>query len=193
VTIALGCALFRRGKRRYGYVKQRKPAALFPSYARDSRDVHKAVHVVGRRIMPRGITPPSSLEAHGWRALHLLTAAAESSHVIGYPQENEIRIMTLRKICILLSLLAGLLVPVSCNHSVVTRSKLTLSNYDQITTGMTKAQVERILGPPTTVETKDMMIFKKTTYRYEDGKKFAMFTFKNDELDSKEGNLQREP
>ena len=65
--------------------------------------------------------------------------------------------------------------------------------YDQITTGMTKAQVERILGPPTTVETKDMMIFKKTTYRYEDGKKFAMFTFKNDELDSKEGNLQREP
>jgi len=42
-------------------------------------------------------------------------------------------------------------------------------------------------------QTKDMMIFKKTTYRYEDGKKFAMFTFKNDELDSKEGNLQREP
>jgi len=28
--------------------------------------------------------------------------------------------------------------------------------------------------------TKDMMIFKKTTYRYEDGKKFAMFT-QNDE------------
>jgi outer membrane protein assembly factor BamE (lipoprotein component of BamABCDE complex) len=101
--------------------------------------------------------------------------------------------MTLRKICILLSLLAWLLVAVSCDRSVVTGSKLTLSNYDQITTGMTKAQVERILGPPTTVETKDMMIFKKTTYRYEDGKKFAMFTFKNDELDSKEGNLQREP
>ena len=64
--------------------------------------------------------------------------------------------------------------------------------YDQITAGMTKAQVERILGPPTIVETKDMMIFKKTTYRYEDGKKFAMLTFKNDELESKEGNLQRE-
>jgi outer membrane protein assembly factor BamE (lipoprotein component of BamABCDE complex) len=100
--------------------------------------------------------------------------------------------MTLRKICLLLPLVALLLVAVSCNHSV-TGSKLTLSNYDQITTGMTKAQVERILGPPTTVETKDMMIFKKTTYRYEDGKKFAMFTFKNDELDSKEGNLQRGP
>ena len=100
--------------------------------------------------------------------------------------------MTLPKTSIL-SLLAWLLIAVSCDRSVVTASKLTPSNYDQITTGMTKAQVERILGPPTTVETKDMMIFKKTIYRYEDGKKFAMFTFKNDELDSKEGNLQREP
>jgi outer membrane protein assembly factor BamE (lipoprotein component of BamABCDE complex) len=100
--------------------------------------------------------------------------------------------MTLPKTSILLSLLAWLLIAVSCGRSV-TGSKLTPNNYDQITTGMTKAQVERILGPPTTVETKDMMIFKKTTYRYEDGKKFAMFTFKNDELDGKEGNLQRQP
>jgi outer membrane protein assembly factor BamE (lipoprotein component of BamABCDE complex) len=100
--------------------------------------------------------------------------------------------MTLRKTCILLSLLAGLLVAVSCDRRTVTGSKLTPSNYDQITAGMTKAQVEGILGPPTTVETKEMVIFKRTTYRYEDGKKFAMFTFKNDELDSKEGNLQRE-
>jgi len=67
--------------------------------------------------------------------------------------------MTLRNTSILLSLLGWLLVAVSCDRSVVTGSKLTLSNYDQITTGMTKAQVERILGPPTTVETKDMMIF----------------------------------
>ncbi len=100
--------------------------------------------------------------------------------------------MTLRKTCVLLSLFAWLLVAVSCNRSVVTGSKLTPNNYDQVTTGMTKAQVERILGPPTTVETKEMVIFKKTTYRYEDGKKFAMFTFKNDELDGKEGNLHRD-
>ena len=79
---------------------------------------------------------------------------------------------------------------VSCDRNVLSGSKLTRSNYDQITPGMTKAQVERILGPPTTLETKDMVIFKKTTYRYEDGKKFAMLTFKNDELDSKEGNLE---
>jgi hypothetical protein len=53
--------------------------------------------------------------------------------------------------------------------------------------------VERILGPPTSAETKDMLIFKKTTYRYEDGKNFAIITFKNDELDSKDTNLGREP
>ena len=93
----------------------------------------------------------------------------------------------------MLALVAVLLVAVGCDRNPLTGSKLTRGNCDQIRNGMTKAQVERILGPPTTVETKDMMIFKKTTYRYEDGKKFAMFTFKNDELDSKEGNLQREP
>ena len=54
---------------------------------------------------------------------------------------------------------------------------------------MTRAQVERIMGPPTSTETKDMIIFKRTTYRYEDGAKFALCTFKNDELESKEGNL----
>ena len=82
---------------------------------------------------------------------------------------------------------------VSCDRNALSGSKLTPANYDQITTGMSKAQVETILGPPTTMETKDMLIFKKTTYRYEDGKKFAMITFKNDEVDSKDTNLGREP
>ena len=91
----------------------------------------------------------------------------------------------------LLTVLCGSLLALtpSCNRNTLTGSKVTLSNYDQVTNGMTKAQVERIMGPPTTIETKDMLIFKKTTYRYEDGSKFALFTFKNDELDSKEGNL----
>jgi outer membrane protein assembly factor BamE (lipoprotein component of BamABCDE complex) len=76
-----------------------------------------------------------------------------------------------------------------CDRNPLTGSKLTLDNYNQITTGMSKAQVERILGPPTSMETKDMVIFKKTTYRYEDGSKFAIITFKNDEVDSKDTNL----
>ena len=81
----------------------------------------------------------------------------------------------------------------SCDRNVLAGSRLTPANYDQVSLGMSKAQVERILGPPTTMETKDMLIFKKTTYRYEGGKKFAVITFKNDEVDSKHTNLGREP
>ena len=102
--------------------------------------------------------------------------------------------MKITKICLpflfltLLTLAFG-----SCDRNALSGSKLTPANYDQVTIGMSKAQVEKILGPPTTVETKDMVIFKKTTYRYEDGKKFAIVTFKNDEVDSKDSNLGREP
>jgi outer membrane protein assembly factor BamE (lipoprotein component of BamABCDE complex) len=78
-----------------------------------------------------------------------------------------------------------------CDRNPLSGSRLTQANYDQISVGMSKAQVEHILGRPTTVETKDMIIFSKTTYRYEDGKKFAMITFKNDEVDGKDTNLDR--
>ena len=77
-----------------------------------------------------------------------------------------------------------------CNRGL-SGSKLTTANYDQIKEGMSKSQVETILGQPTTTETKDMLVFKKTTYRYEDGAKFAMITFKNDEVDGKDTNLTR--
>ena len=88
--------------------------------------------------------------------------------------------------------LLAILVFAACNRNVLTGSKLTLDNYNQITTGMSKAQVEEILGPPTSMETKDMLIFKKTIWRYEDGQKFAEITFKNDEVDSKDTNLGRQ-
>jgi hypothetical protein len=88
--------------------------------------------------------------------------------------------------------MAGALVLAGCDRpgsSVLSTSKVTAANYDQIRLGMSKTQVESILGSPTTAETKDMVIFKKTTYRYEDGTKFILLTFKNDELDSKDSNL----
>jgi outer membrane protein assembly factor BamE (lipoprotein component of BamABCDE complex) len=92
---------------------------------------------------------------------------------------------------IISAVLLAILVLAACNRNVLTGSKLTLDNYNQITTGMGKAQVEKILGPPTSMETKDMLIFKKTTWRYEDGQKFAQITFKNEEVDSKDTNLGR--
>ncbi len=97
------------------------------------------------------------------------------------------------KISSLLVALAAFLITLSgCNRATLPGSKLTKANYDQISIGMSKTQVETILGQPTNAETKDMMIFKKTTYRYEDGTKFAMVTFKNDEVDGKDTNLGRD-
>ena len=95
--------------------------------------------------------------------------------------------MMLKQLAVFCTLVV--LVLAGCNRNPLTGSKLTRDNYNLITPGMSKAQVEKILGPPTTAETKDMIIFKKTTYRYEDGKNFAMITFKNDEVDSKDTNL----
>ena len=92
---------------------------------------------------------------------------------------------------IISTICAAILILTACNRNILSGSKLTLDNYNQITTGMSKAQVEKILGPPTSMETKDMLIFKKTTWRYEDGKNFAVVTFKNDEVDSKDTNLGR--
>jgi outer membrane protein assembly factor BamE (lipoprotein component of BamABCDE complex) len=86
-------------------------------------------------------------------------------------------------------LILSLLGAAGCDRNLLSGSKLTLANYNQITTGMSKAQVETILGPPTTSEKKDMILFAKTTYRYEEGKKFAIITFKNDEMVSKDTNL----
>jgi outer membrane protein assembly factor BamE (lipoprotein component of BamABCDE complex) len=92
---------------------------------------------------------------------------------------------------LLTGFLAALLLlgEIGCDRNPLSGSKLTLANYNQITTGMSKGQVQQILGPPTTMNTKNMVLFEKTTYRYEDGKKFAIITFKNDELDSKDSNL----
>ena len=103
---------------------------------------------------------------------------------------TDMRPKTTRSILLLCSL-ALLLALGGCDSNPFSRPRLTQANYDKITVGMSKAQVEHILGKPTTIETKDMIIFSKATYRYEDGKKFAMITFKNDEVDGKDTNLGR--
>jgi outer membrane protein assembly factor BamE (lipoprotein component of BamABCDE complex) len=60
-----------------------------------------------------------------------------------------------------LALLCGLLVALTtgCNRDVLTGSKLNQSIHDQVTNGMTIAQVERIMGPPTSTESKNMLVF----------------------------------
>ena len=95
------------------------------------------------------------------------------------------------KITSALLLIVAFFLSTACDRNALSGSKVNKANYDQISMGMSKSQVETILGKPTSAETKDMLIFKKTTYRYEDGEKFAMVTFKNDEVDGKDTNLDR--
>jgi len=99
--------------------------------------------------------------------------------------------MTPKKLHLFMATLVGLSFGAitGCDRNPLSGSKLTLANYNKITPGMSKAQVETILGPPTKVESKDMVLFHKTIYRYEEGKKFAIITFKNDEVESKDTNL----
>ncbi len=95
--------------------------------------------------------------------------------------------MFIRTLLFLAILLTGF---TACDRTI-SGSKLTQANYDHITTGMSKSQVETILGKPTTIDSKDFLIMKKTTFRYEDGDRFVMVTFKNDEVDAKDSNLSR--
>jgi outer membrane protein assembly factor BamE (lipoprotein component of BamABCDE complex) len=87
-----------------------------------------------------------------------------------------------------LILLAAVALLASCNNSNPA-SKFDRANYDQIHDGMSKEEVQSLLGPPTSTSTQDKIIYKRTTWRYTQGDKYINITFKNDELDSKDTNL----
>lgn len=68
-------------------------------------------------------------------------------------------------------------------------SKVNRANFDQIHEKASKQEVQAVLGPPTSTNTEDKLIYKRTTWRYTEGDKYINVTFKNDELDSKDTNL----
>jgi outer membrane protein assembly factor BamE (lipoprotein component of BamABCDE complex) len=67
--------------------------------------------------------------------------------------------------------------------------RLSKANVEEVTEGMAKKQVESILGPPTTVDTKDFVLLKKTVYVYAQGKESVTITFKDDKMQSKVSTL----
>jgi outer membrane protein assembly factor BamE (lipoprotein component of BamABCDE complex) len=73
---------------------------------------------------------------------------------------------------------------VSCSGKRITKA-----NVDQVTEGMSKKQVESILGPPTSLSTEDFVIMKKTTYNYRQGKDTVTIVFKDDKVQSKDSTL----
>ncbi len=67
--------------------------------------------------------------------------------------------------------------------------RLTKANVDEVSEGMSKKQVESILGPPTAIDTTDLILLKKTTYTYRQGKDTVTVVFKDDKVQSKESTL----
>jgi outer membrane protein assembly factor BamE (lipoprotein component of BamABCDE complex) len=67
--------------------------------------------------------------------------------------------------------------------------RLTKANVDEVAEGMSKKQVESILGPPTELDNKDFVIMKKTTYVYRQGKDSVTIVFKDDKVAEKQSTL----
>jgi outer membrane protein assembly factor BamE (lipoprotein component of BamABCDE complex) len=67
--------------------------------------------------------------------------------------------------------------------------RITKANVDQVTEGMSKKQVESILGQPTSSKVEDPTIVRQTTYVYRQGKDHVTIVFKDDKVQSKDSTL----
>jgi outer membrane protein assembly factor BamE (lipoprotein component of BamABCDE complex) len=67
--------------------------------------------------------------------------------------------------------------------------RITKANVDQVTEGMSKKQVESILGQPTSSKTEGTPIIRQTTYVYRQGKDTVTIVFKDDKVQSKDSTL----
>ena len=67
--------------------------------------------------------------------------------------------------------------------------RITKANVDQVAEGMSKKQVESILGPPSEIDNKDFVIMKKTTYVYRQDNDTVTIVFKDDKLTEKQSTL----
>ncbi len=83
-----------------------------------------------------------------------------------------------------LLLLLVLVLCVSCGGKRITKA-----NVDEVAEGMSKKQVESILGPPTSIDNQDFIIMKKMTYVYRQGKDTVTVVFKGDKVQSKDSTL----
>ena len=68
-------------------------------------------------------------------------------------------------------------------------TRITKANVDQVTEGMSKKQVESILGQPTSSKMEDPAIMKQTTYVYRQGKDSITIVFKDDKVQSKNSTI----
>ena len=69
--------------------------------------------------------------------------------------------------------------------------RITQANVDEVTEGMSKKQVESILGPPTSIDNKDFIVMKRTTYVYRQGKDTVTIVFRDDKMELKDSTLSK--
>jgi len=69
--------------------------------------------------------------------------------------------------------------------------RITKANVDEVTEGMSKKQVESILGLPTSIDNKDFVVMKKTIYVYQQGKDTVTIVFKDDKMQTKDSTLSQ--
>jgi outer membrane protein assembly factor BamE (lipoprotein component of BamABCDE complex) len=67
--------------------------------------------------------------------------------------------------------------------------RITKANVDQVTEGMSKKQVESILGQPTSSKTEEPATMKRTTYVYRQGKDTVTIVFQDDKVQSKDSTI----
>jgi SmpA / OmlA family len=67
--------------------------------------------------------------------------------------------------------------------------RITKANVDEVAEGMSKKQVESILGQPGDIDNKDFIILKKTTYTYRQGNDTVTIVFKDDKVVEKQSTL----
>jgi len=67
--------------------------------------------------------------------------------------------------------------------------RITKANVDEVEEGMSKKQVESILGHPTSVNNEDLVIMKRTTYVYRQGKDSVTIVVKDDKVAEKQSTL----
>ena len=67
--------------------------------------------------------------------------------------------------------------------------RITKANVDRVAEGMSKKQVESILGLPTSSKTEDSTIIRQPTYVYRQGKDTVTIVFKDDKVQSKDSTI----
>ena len=83
-------------------------------------------------------------------------------------------------------LLLLLILEVSC-----VPDRLRQANVDEVAVGMSRKQVESILGPPTETDTKDLPVTKTLTYLYRQRSGRVTIVFKEDKVAEKQSTLTR--